>query len=358
MRFLTQALVLTLASVFPALADPATMIPTASGPSTFSTSEIHFIGSGAVGNDVADDTAAINAAFASARAALAAGAGGVEIICDPGVYKITGSINATGLATYPGTRPIIVSGPGCLIDARFSGGPILDAMGDTAVTFRDIQLFGDVSTAAAAFTAGITGAVLTVNSVSSGSVTIGMHVEGVGVTPGSIVTAFGTGSGGAGTYALSVASTVSSGELMSSYSGPTTGIQIGRLSAASADRNMLDSITVSGNFTIAACYNLASETVHYDHARCYNSSPDPQSYGAIWDGINHFSVQSPYQVQTNAANINILSLDDNVCTDCEIKSNAGGPTIWLAQIQRIFFNGGYILNQNNQPAEAYPVDSG
>jgi hypothetical protein len=349
MRSVVRAAAFVLLSIGSASADPTPMIPATSGPTTFSNTEIHFRGAGAAGNGVADDTAAINSAFTAARTALAAGGGGVEIVCDPGVYKITGPINATGLAAYPATRPIVISGPGCLIDAHFSGAPIIDALGDTAVTFRDFALYGDVAPSPASFTATISGVVLNVTAISSGAISVGAHVAGAGVTPGTIVTATGTGTGGIGTYMISVSSTVGSSESMSSYSGPTTGIQIGRLSTGSSDRNVIDEVTVSGNFTIAACYNLASETTHYNHVRCYNSNSDPQSYGAIWDGINHFSIQSPFQAQTLGANVANVSLDDDVCTDCDIHSNAGGPTVWLAQIQRIFFDGGYILNQNGQP---------
>ena len=66
----------------------------------------------------------------------------------------------------------------------------------------------------AVVTATISGTTLTVSAVSSGTLHIGQTIQGAGVTLGTIITAFGTGSGGTGTYTLSVASTVGSGTTM------------------------------------------------------------------------------------------------------------------------------------------------
>jgi len=49
-------------------------------------------------------------------------------------------------------------------------------------------------------TAGISGAVMTVSEVASGTLAIGQTISGIGVAPGTVISAFGTGAGGAGTY--------------------------------------------------------------------------------------------------------------------------------------------------------------
>lgn len=64
----------------------------------------------------------------------------------------------------------------------------------------------------------IAGTVLTVGGSITGSFVVGMVIQGVGVTPYSIITSLGTGVGGAGTYNLSQASTVGS----EAISGATT----------------------------------------------------------------------------------------------------------------------------------------
>lgn len=66
----------------------------------------------------------------------------------------------------------------------------------------------------AVVTATIATTVLTVSAVTSGVLHVGQTIQGSGVTLGTIITALGTGSGGVGTYTLSVASTVAVGVTM------------------------------------------------------------------------------------------------------------------------------------------------
>lgn len=54
------------------------------------------------------------------------------------------------------------------------------------------------------------GTVLTVSSVASGTIYAGMVVSGSGITAGTRITAFGTGSGGTGTYTVNTSQEVSS----------------------------------------------------------------------------------------------------------------------------------------------------
>lgn len=70
---------------------------------------------------------------------------------------------------------------------------------------------------AASFTGGISngsgaaGTILNVSSVTSGTIFIGQRISGTGVTAGTFVSGFGTGSGGAGTYTVSASQLVSPG---------------------------------------------------------------------------------------------------------------------------------------------------
>ena len=59
-------------------------------------------------------------------------------------------------------------------------------------------------------TGSISGTTLTITAVSSGKLYINSLISGTGVTAGTYITAFGTGTGGAGTYTVSASQTVSS----------------------------------------------------------------------------------------------------------------------------------------------------
>lgn len=78
----------------------------------------------------------------------------------------------------------------------------------------DISL-GTINAPAATFTGSITGNVLTVSTITSGSLSPNCQLFGTSVIEGTIITSFGTGTGGTGTYGLSTtAQTVISPESM------------------------------------------------------------------------------------------------------------------------------------------------
>ncbi|NBW22379.1 MAG: hypothetical protein EBR82_81960, partial [Caulobacteraceae bacterium] len=63
---------------------------------------------------------------------------------------------------------------------------------------------------AARVTGAISGTTLTVASVASGTLYVGQTIQGTGVTANTIITALGTGTGGAGTYTVNFSQTVAS----------------------------------------------------------------------------------------------------------------------------------------------------
>lgn len=70
----------------------------------------------------------------------------------------------------------------------------------------------------ASFTASIAGTTLTVTAVAGGTLKVGYIVTGAGIAQGTVISAFGTGSGGTGNYVVSISQTVGS-EAMSANLG-------------------------------------------------------------------------------------------------------------------------------------------
>lgn len=72
------------------------------------------------------------------------------------------------------------------------------------------------------------GTVMTVSAVTSGTIYLGMELTGTGVTAGTRITAFGTGTGGTGTYTVSasqeVVSTTITGDLPSKMTVDYAGV--------------------------------------------------------------------------------------------------------------------------------------
>ena len=82
--------------------------------------------------------------------------------------------------------------------------------------------------AAAIFTASISTTTMTVTELFSGTIAVGQQVFGVGVEQETVITALGTGTGGAGTYTVSNSQTAASGRYNSAqvncvFTGSTSG---------------------------------------------------------------------------------------------------------------------------------------
>jgi hypothetical protein len=94
----------------------------------------------------------------------------------------------------------------------------LGGVGSLVPNPANVSLGTAMAAGGATFTARIIAAILNVSTVDSGELAVGMSVTGVGVTPGSTITAFGTGSGGTGTYVLNVQQTVAADTAMAASS--------------------------------------------------------------------------------------------------------------------------------------------
>ena len=139
-------------------------------------------------------------------------------ISNPSAATFTGSISGTTL-----TVTSVLSGTIAVGQAIFGQGvdqnTVITALGTGSggvgtYTVSDSQTVASTAinstSAPAIVTASISGTTMTVTAVTSGTLKIGQTIEGSGVTDGTIIKAFGTGSGGAGTYTVSASQTVSS----------------------------------------------------------------------------------------------------------------------------------------------------
>lgn len=99
-----------------------------------------------------------------------------------------------------------------------NGGNLASAFVKNATTGVASQ-GGVVGQGASSFTGSIAGTTLTVTAVASGVITLGQTLSGSGVTAGTTITGYGTGTGGNGTYTVSASQTVAS-TAITGASGP------------------------------------------------------------------------------------------------------------------------------------------
>ena len=128
------------------------------------------------------------------------------------------------------------------------------------------------------FTGTIATTTLNVTALLQGApIVLGMYIDGTSVTDGSYITAFGTGTGGVGTYTLSASSTVSSATTITGHTNipfdnpapMSTGVgPLGRIYVwdtvpqAKGNANIVAAaITTAANLTLAAGTSVKSVTL-------------------------------------------------------------------------------------------------
>jgi hypothetical protein len=132
-------------------------------------------------------------------------------ISSPSAATFTGSITTTTL-----TVTVVLSGTIAVGQALFGDGiaqnTVITALGTGTggigtYIISDSQTVASTSinttAAPAIFDGVIVGTTLVVSSVTSGTLQIGQTIEAAGIVDGTIITAFGTGTGGVGTYTVS-----------------------------------------------------------------------------------------------------------------------------------------------------------
>lgn len=139
-------------------------------------------------------------------------------ISNPSSAIFTGSISTTTLTVTSVLSGTIAVGQ-AIFGNNVSQNTVITALGTGTggvgtYTVSNSQTVASTSINAVASPAIVTGSIsgttLTVSAVTSGTLKIGQTIEGTGITDGTVITAFGTGSGGAGTYTVSASQTVSS----------------------------------------------------------------------------------------------------------------------------------------------------
>jgi hypothetical protein len=139
-------------------------------------------------------------------------------ISSPSAAVFTGSISGTTLTVTEITNGTIAINQ-ALFGVNVTQATIITALGtgtggigtytvNQSQTVASTQM--NSATAGAVVTGAISGTTLTVSAVTSGTLSVGQTIQGSTVTAQTIITALGTGTGGAGTYTVNNSQTVTS----------------------------------------------------------------------------------------------------------------------------------------------------
>ena len=100
---------------------------------------------------------------------------------------------------------------------------------------------------------GLAGTILNVSAVASGTIFIGQRISGTGITSGTFVTGFGTGSGGIGTYTVNTSQLVGAG---TTITGAASAIAT---TPASGDNSVNIATTAFVQSTVGVLGTMASQ---------------------------------------------------------------------------------------------------
>jgi hypothetical protein len=159
------------------------------------------------------------------------------------------------------------------------------------------------------FTGSILGTLLTVEDLSFGTIVVGAAVYGVGVANGTTITSFDTGTGGVGTYEVSVSQTVSRETLSAGGRGITQStqldVQLDVHGPASADNAQVISTVLRdayGSRLFAAHGGLVAP-LYADDPRQMPFTNDQQQYEYRWIVEARLQIKPEVRVPTQYADV-------------------------------------------------------
>ena len=233
-----------------------------------------------------------------------------------GAYSIvtevaTATTATSNLITVTSTNQLVVDTPIIFTGTVFGG--IVEG---TTYYVRDVV---DIVT----FNGTISGTTLTVNSIESGIIVLGMTLTGTGITPATTITALGTGVGGTGTYTVSTSSTVTDIEILGTPAGSTQftisatrGGSVFALSTASGSMNVTQweqvntdrlwvtvnglrvpasSLVLNANNELSILTTLVATDVVIITSMMPSATPDEETYINFVDSVG---VPSVYRANT------------------------------------------------------------
>ena len=170
----------------------------------------------------------------------------------------------------------------------------------------------------AQFNGAISGTTLTISSVYKGAVTVGSVILGSGVAESTTITAFGTGTGGLGTYTLNRASTVAD-EIMLATPTQSSGILVyhenGNDDGTTNPATPIEAYVQSSDFDIGDGHNFGLVTriipdVTFDGSTVNSPSLDFTVRPRQFPGTNYGTADSP--TVTSAQNYSSANRTYNV----------------------------------------------
>lgn len=195
-------------------------------------------------------------------------------------------------------------------------------------------------------TAAIAANLMTVSAITAGSVFgVGEAIAGANVQPGTVITSFGTGAGGVGTYNVNISQTAASAAITGSNSGLTVsavttgGLSVGETISGTSVTSGSKVLAIAtgtggvGTFTVSGAYTASSTTITGTFGTMTVSAVASGAL-AVNDPITGTNVTgTPYIVAfktgTGGTGTYIVSVSETAAS-ATITVNAATETKWIA----------------------------
>ena len=168
--------------------------------------------------------------------------------------RVAHTLTNNPFRTFSGTYSVTVSD---LVSGGYIDGDYVTFSGGTSVAGLDLnheyklRVRND-----SPFTGSISSTTLTVSAITSGTLYIGMELIGTGVSAGTVISAFGTGTGGIGTYTVSISQTVASTTITAKQPTSSFFIDASAPITGTAPSVPATSSTTGGGATVYAAYQI------------------------------------------------------------------------------------------------------
>jgi hypothetical protein len=179
---------------------------------------------------------------------------------------------------------------------------------------------------------GLPGTIFNVTGVTSGTLAVGRYITGAGVTPGTFISALGTGSGGIGTYTVSITQLVAGGTTITQQ--PTVGTTFTATGTTTGNGRAWKTYQI-GNITKAS---PAVVTTSSSHGFVNGNMVRISSVVGMTE-INNYSTGNPYYVKYINTTQFSLYLDQQLITPV----NSTAYTAYSASVSDFVIGGSELM---------------
>jgi len=216
---------------------------------------------------------------------------GWDAVTNPGVAVLGRNVETRAEYEYRRQQSVAVNSHGALVSII---GAVLSVPGVIDAYALENPLGVN---SGAVVTGSVSGTVLTVTAVTSGTLKVGQMIQGTSVVAGTTITALGTGTGGTGTYTVSIPQTVASTAISADVAGVTLAPHSIYVSAYGG--NALDVGTAIWTKKSPGCaYNGNTTVTVTDPNPLYTNPP---SYGVTFMVPTPTAVSFTVNMQASAA---------------------------------------------------------